>query len=350
VTQPPVDIHAHAVPAGLLADLAAGRIRFPHVELRQTDGGPVMRFNDSPPTRPISAGLTDAARRSAWLAEQGIARQVVSGWLDVFGYELPADEGADWAIALTDAIAEMTAADDRLTPLGTVPLQDPGRSASLLHERYRTNLPGVMISTRAAGRELDDPALTPFWEAAAEAGAVVYLHPGSGASARYADFGLVNGLARLEDSTVTLARLLYAGVPARYPGMKLVVAHGGGALPYVLGRLIRNHLITPGTADPVESFGCLYFDSVVFDAGALEFLVAKAGPGRVLLGSDYPFPIGDPAPRTVLEHASLPGADRDLILGGNAARLFGPATTASTVPSASTLQAPTVPAAGKGTR
>jgi aminocarboxymuconate-semialdehyde decarboxylase len=351
VTQPPVDIHAHAVPAGLLADLAAGRMRFPHVELSRTDGGPVMSFNGGPPTRPIAPGLTDPARQAAWLAEQGIARQVVSGWLDVFGYELPADEGADWAVALTDAITELAAADDRLTPLGTVPLQDPGRSASLLQERYRTNLPGVMISTRAAGRELDDPALTPFWEAADAAGAVVYLHPGSGASARYADFGLVNGLARIEDSTVTLARLLYAGVPARYPAMKLVVAHGGGALPFVLGRLVRNHLITPGTADPVESFGCLHFDSVVFDPGALEFLVAKAGPGRVLLGSDYPFPIGDPAPRAVLERASLPGADRDLILGGNAERLFGPVAHGSADASApNTSQAPTVPAAGKGTR
>ncbi len=206
-----------------------------------------------------------------------------------------------------------------------MPLQDPGRAAAALHEPPAARLPGVMIATRAGDRELDDPALTPFWEAADAAGAVVYLHPGfAGASARYADFGLVNGLARVEDSTVTLARLLYAGVPARYPGLRLVVAHGGGALPYVLGRLIRNHVINPGdTADPLESFARLYFDSVVFDSAALEFLVARAGPDRVLLGSDYPFPIGDPAPRRVVERAALGEGDRDRILGGTAARLFG---------------------------
>jgi aminocarboxymuconate-semialdehyde decarboxylase len=321
-----VDVHAHAVPTALMADLAAGRVRFPHVEVRRHGGSHIVAFNGGPPTRPLAAGLTDPGLRGAWLAEQGIARQVVGGWLDIFGYELASDEGADWAAALTGALAELAAADSRLIPLGTVPLQDPGRSAVALAEQSQERSPGVMIATRAGGRELDDPAFTPFWEAADAAGAVVYLHPGFTAAARYADFGLVNGLARLEDSTVTLARLLYAGVPARYPGMKLVAAHGGAALPYVLGRLVRNHLIAPdATADPVESFSHLYFDSVVFDPAVLEFLVAKAGPSHVMLGSDYPFPIGDLTPRAVVERAALGDGDRGQILIGNAVRLFGPA-------------------------
>jgi aminocarboxymuconate-semialdehyde decarboxylase len=320
-----VDVHAHAVPAGLLADLAAGRVRFPHIEVERHDGRHTVAFCGGPRTRPIAAGLTDPGLRAAWLTEQGIARQVVGGWLDIFGYELAAAEGADWAVTLTEAIAGLAAADGRLVPLGTVPLQDPGRAAAALHEGPAARLPGVMIATRAGGRELDDPAFIPFWEAADAAGTVVYLHPGfAGAAPRYADFGLVNGLARVEDSTVTMARLLYAGVPARYPGARLVVAHGGGALPYVLGRLLRNHAIDPAhTADPAESFARLYFDSVVFDPAALEFLVAKAGPERVLLGSDYPFPIGDLTPRTVVERAALGVGERAQILGGNAAALFG---------------------------
>jgi len=321
-----VDVHAHAVPSALVAELATGRIRFPHVAVERIGSGHALAFGGGPPTRPIAAGLTDAARRDAWLTEQGIARQVVGGWLDIFGYELPAGEGADWAVALTEALTGLAAADGRLIPLATVPLQDPARAAAALHEPPAAGLPGVMIATRAGERELDDPALTPFWEAADAAGAVVYLHPGFSGSVRYADFGLVNGLARVEDSTVTLARLLYAGVPARYPGARLVAAHGGGGLPYVLGRLVRNHVINPGrTADPLESFARLYFDSVVFDPAVLEFLVARAGPDRVLLGSDYPFPIGDLTPRDVVERAALRVGDRGQILGGNAARLFGQA-------------------------
>jgi aminocarboxymuconate-semialdehyde decarboxylase len=324
VTGLTVDVHAHAVPAELIGDLAAGRVRFPHIAVERSGHGHALSFCGGPPTRPVAAGLTDAALRDAWLTKQRIDRQVVGGWLDIFGYELPAGEGADWALALTEGIAALAAQDPRLTPLGTVPLQDPQRAAAAITDMTRRpGLPGVMIATRAGDRELDDPALTPFWEAADAAGALVYVHPGFAGSARYSDFGLVNGLARVEDGTVTLARLLYAGVPARYPRARIVAAHGGGALPYVLGRLARNHAINAGsTADPVESFARLYFDSVVFDPAVLAFLVAKAGQDRVLLGSDYPFPIGDLAPREVVERAALRDGARAGILGGNAARLL----------------------------
>jgi aminocarboxymuconate-semialdehyde decarboxylase len=319
-----VDVHAHLVPANLLAELAAGRVSFPHIEVRPHENSHVVIFDGGTPARPVAPGLTDPGRRADWLAEQRIDRQLVGGWLDIFGYGLPGDEGTEWAELLTEAIADQAAADERLIPLGTVPLQDPERAAEALRRQRAHGLPGVMIATRAGDRELDDPACTPFWEAAHETGAVVYLHPGfGGASPRYQDFGLLNGLARLEDSTVTLARLLYAGVPARFPDAKLLVAHGGAALPYALGRLARNHVLNKETtADPVESFAHLYFDSVLFDTAALEFLVNKVGAARVLLGSDYPFPIGDLAPREVVETADLKADERARILGGSALSLL----------------------------
>lgn len=319
-----VDVHAHAVPAGLLEAVAAGRERFPNVEVLPHDGSFRVRFGDAQPTRPVAGGLTDLDARAAWLAAQGVDVQVVGGWLDVLGYDLPAGEGAAWSEALNASLLEVCATSPRLVPLGTVPLQDPARAVEMLTALVAGGCPGVMVATRAGGRELDDPAFTPFFEAADDTGAVVFLHPGFGATSdRYHDYGLVNALARLEDSTVTLARLLYAGIPARYPRMRMVVAHGGGALPYALGRLVRNHQIVGGRlADPVESFAALYFDSVVFDPDALRLLVGKAGAGRVLLGSDYPFPIGDLTPRTVVEQ-SLETADAAAVLGTAAARVFG---------------------------
>lgn len=319
-----VDVHAHLVPPGLLDDLARGRVRFPAIEVTPHEATYRVAFAGGTPTRPIAPGLTDHGRRRAWLDANAIGVQVVGGWLDIFGYDLPGDQGADWADVLTRSIAETAAKQGGQVALGTVPLQDPDRAARALVGLRRDGLPGVMVATRAGGRELSDPEFEPFWQAADQSRAVVFLHPGFGASSeRYRDFGLVNGLARLEDTTVALARMLYAGLPARYPGARIVVAHAGAALPYVLGRLARNHALNPETtSDPVESFAHLYFDSVVFDPQALRFLVAKAGADRVLLGSDYPFPIGDLAPRGVLDGAGLSDQERELIAGGNARRLF----------------------------
>lgn len=324
VTASVVDTHAHLVPRELLERLHRGELRFPNVEVTAHESTFRVAFNGGSPTRPIAPGLTDAARRSAWMVENGIDLQVVGGWLDIFGYQLPAEEGAEWAAVLTTALQETVAGDARQVVLGTVPLQDPQRAAEALRKQRADGSPGVMIATRAGERELDEAGYAPFWEAADETGAVVLLHPGfGGASDRYHDFGLVNGLARLEDTTVTLARLLYTGIPARYPGVKVVVAHAGAALPYVLGRLVRNHLMDPqATQDPLESFAHLYFDSVVFDPEALSFLLAKVGPERILLGSDYPFPIGDLAPRRVVAEAKLADDQRALVEGGNARRLF----------------------------
>lgn len=319
-----VDAHAHAVPGGLLGELASGAEKFPNVTIEAHEGGYVMSFAGTAPTRPVASGLTDAGRRESWLRQQRIGHQVIGGWLDVFGYQLPAREGAAWAELLSERLAELADADSKLTALGTVPLQDPPRAAEALRGLRKRGLPGVMIATRAGDRELDDPAFTPFWEAADDTRAVIYLHPGfGGAGPRYAPFGLLNGLARIEDSTVAVARLLYAGIPSRYPRARLIVAHGGGAIPYVLGRLARNYAISGGAfADPVEGFSHLFFDTVVFDPPALRLLLARAGADRVVLGSDYPFPIGDLEPRRVIEASGLPGGEEALILSQTAARLF----------------------------
>jgi aminocarboxymuconate-semialdehyde decarboxylase len=329
------DVHAHAVPQALLDLLARGEARFPHVALRAAaDGpraegggapGPSVVFGDQPPTRPVSPGLTDVGRRRDWMAANGVTVQVIGGWLDMFGYELPAAEGRDWAALLTAQLTELAAGEPGLVPLGTVALQDPAAAGEALAAQRAAGLRGVMISTRPGGFELDDPRLRPFFEAADDTGAVVYLHPGFGsASARYHDYGLVNGLGRVEDTTVALARALYDGIPERFQGMRMVVAHGGGSLPMVLGRLRRNHAINPATTkDPMASFGALYFDSVVFDPLALEFLLRRAEPGHVMLGSDYPFPIGDLSPAEVVRRARLDDEQRGGVLVGTAESVFG---------------------------
>jgi len=152
----------------------------------------------------------------------------------------------------------------------------------------------------------------------------VFLHPMFlCGEPRVADYDLVNAIGRLADTSIAVSRLLFSGHLLKFPGMKLVISHGGGALPYALGRLARNHQISQGKyADPRKGFEAMYFDSCVFDADTLEYLAKKAGPGRVMLGSDQPFPIGDPEPKKVLEDAYFGEALKKGILGETAQSVF----------------------------
>jgi aminocarboxymuconate-semialdehyde decarboxylase len=320
-----IDTHAHYVPTTLVDAVEAGG---PGVlgttVIDDGNGEKRFRLGDRPPTRPLPAKLLDLEYRLSWMDDAGVDMQVIAPWVDLFGYHLPTDEGIAWNHMLNDTLRESVARLGRFACLASVPLQDPEAAAGVLSEAMDVGFVGAMIGTLAGDAELDAPQLEPFWTAASEREAVVFLHPAfSAGDSRLGDFGLVNAVGRVQDTTVTAARLLYSGVPERFPGARIVLSHGGGALPYVLGRLARNHALAPGSmADPEKGFAQLYFDSVVFDPEALRLLMAKAGPGRIVLGSDYPFPIGDLSPRRVVEEAGLGEEEVDGILGSNAREAF----------------------------
>lgn len=321
-----VDVHAHAVPATLLESLRSARGRFPSVELLERDGGLALAFAGNAPTRVIAPRLRDTDERMRWMRGNGIDRQVLSGWLDVFGYELPPAEGAAWSRMLNEHLRRMAGESAAFAALASVPLQAGELAAEVLAEALDAGFPGVMIGTQPYGRSgtLDDPALDPFWALASRRGAIVYVHPMFPCGDdRLADYGMLNAVGRLTDTTVAVSRLLYSGHLLRYPGVRLIVSHGGAALPFILGRLRRNHALhREDLADPEAGFRRLYMDSVLFDPEALRFLLSRTEPDRLLLGSDYPFPIGDPAPRRVIEDAGLPPAAVSAILGDTAAALF----------------------------
>ncbi|MEQ8696055.1 MAG: amidohydrolase family protein, partial [Bauldia litoralis] len=189
---------------------------------------------------------------------------------------------------------------------------------------------GVMIGTQPEGvglglaAGLDDAQLAPFWAKASELEAAVFIHPEYDTiDRRVTAYDMVNAVARINDLTTGVARIVYGGVLSRNPGARVVVATGGAALPYALGRMMRHHeLHKDDMADPAAEFARLYFDTIVFEPATLDYLVAKVGADKVMLGSDWPFPIGDFAPRKVVEAANLSDADRSAILGGNARRIF----------------------------
>jgi aminocarboxymuconate-semialdehyde decarboxylase len=183
-----------------------------------------------------------------------------------------------------------------------------------------------MIGTlpRGVGSTLDAADLDPFWQAADETGALIHIHPSFDAGdVRVNDFGLANGLGRITDAMVAVARLICAGHVTRYKNAKFFAPMGAAALPFVLGRLKRNAAITPGIGDPVQALSLIYTDTILHDARVLKFVVEMIGADRLLLGSDMPFPIGDLEPMKIVAEAGFSKVQTDSINGGLAARLFG---------------------------
>jgi len=320
-----VDCHAHLVPPDLLAAIRKSAAKFPNVRQIEDNGSLALAFAGAKPTRPVSKPLSDIAGRLAWMAAQGIDKQVVGGWVDMFGYELPGAEAENWSRLTNDALQAAAQAEVRFVPLATVPLGDGVRAAAVLRDAMKVGFAGAMIGTlpRGVGSTLDAADLEPFWQAADETGALIHIHPSFDAGdARVNDFGLANGLGRITDAAVAVARLICAGHVARYKDAKFFAPMGAAALPFVLGRLKRNAAITPGVGDPVDALLRIYTDTILHEARVLKFVVEMMGADRLMMGSDMPFPIGDTEPMKIVAAAGLSKDQAASINGGLAARLF----------------------------
>jgi aminocarboxymuconate-semialdehyde decarboxylase len=178
------------------------------------------------------------------------------------------------------------------------------------------------------GLDLDDPRFEPVWEVLEELGLVIILHPAGFTQAeRLTDYYLVNVIGMPLSSTLTVTRMILGGVFERHPRLQMLVVHGGGYLTFYSARTdhafkhrpeLRQHIDRP----PSEYLKQLYYDITVFDPGMIEQLVTNYGADRVLLGTDYPFDMGLTDPLAMVAETSLTEVDRDLIVGGNAHRLF----------------------------
>lgn len=320
-----VDCHAHLVPPDLLASIRKEKDRFPSVRQIEDGGSLAFSFAGGKPTRPVSKPLSDIPGRVAWMEKQGIDKQVTGGWVDMFGYDLPGAEGEAWSRLTNDALMAAAKAEPRFVPLATVPLSDGKRAAAVLKDAMKAGFPGAMIGTlpRGPGSTLDNADLDPFWAAADETGAVIHIHPSFDAGdVRVNDYGLANGLGRVTDAMIAIARLLCAGHPTKYKNCKFFAPIGGAGLPFVLGRLQRNHKITPDIGDPADGLARIYTDTIVHDPRILKFVIEMTGTERLMMGSDMPFPIGDHEPTKIVAAAGLSAAQVASINGGLAAKLF----------------------------
>jgi aminocarboxymuconate-semialdehyde decarboxylase len=247
-------------------------------------------------------------------------------------YDVDPEEGARRARLQNDGLARLVQErPDRIAALGAVPLQDPALAADMLRSIMADGvLRGVEVAASVRGAFLGDETFEPFWTAAEETGALVFVHPTTrGFDAPvFAEHYLWNAVGNPLETTVTAAHMVMTGTMERHPGLRVLLAHGGGAILALGGRLRHAHSFQPQARSrlvesPEDSLRRFYYDPVVHDAGLLGALVETVGADRVLLGSDHPFDMGDLRPADSVRAAGLKPADEAAVLGGNASAILG---------------------------
>ena len=329
-----VDVHAHCIPDGFRTWL---RTKGPSigVEVLESEKSPFVRFPDGVETGAQFgwSSLTDTDARLQAMDTMGIDVQVLSGWIDLVGYELKGEGAIEYATAHNVTLADEAArSPDRFRALGTVPLQEPGLAIeTLAHAMNELNMVGVQVATTVNGRYLDEvDGLDAFWQAAEDLGAFVLLHPLRPLEQIGLDrYFLDNSIARPAETSIALSGLIMSGVFERFPDLVICAVHGAGFVPFQIGRLDQAFHRVPGVSHrrmslpPSASFERAYADSIVHDPAALAFLVDRLGAERVFLGTDYPFPMGDQDPIGLIRSASgLTDDEIEMILSGNAARIL----------------------------
>jgi aminocarboxymuconate-semialdehyde decarboxylase len=323
-----VDAHAHIVVGEAAA--GPGRTGSWRPEVNQAGGRSRIR-HDGRELTSVVGEFTDPERMAHEADAHGIGHLLLSPWVRLLPFEQPVGEARDICRVQNDALAALVAArPDRFSALGAVALQDPATAAGDLLKVLADGLAGVELTPGIAGRYLGDDAFEPFWEAAEDAGAVLFVHPSTRGLAMpvFDEYYLWNSVANPVETATGAAHLVMAGVLERHPRLKIVLAHGGGALGAVRGRLRRAHAQVPAARSrlresPDASLARFYHDTVTHDPVLLRRLIEDAGPEHVLLGSDRPFDMGSDDPVGEVRALDLPPEAEAAVLGGNAARLLG---------------------------
>jgi aminocarboxymuconate-semialdehyde decarboxylase len=319
-----VDCHSHVVPEALLRGLD----RRDAVTAAEVDGGWRLTLPGAG-ERLLRPGMTRGAARADYLDRQGIDRQLLSPWLDVQPTPaMPAGEARSWARRLTGALLAAAAEagrDEKV--LASLALDDPDLAAADLSDAVANDgAAGLVLSTNPYHTEnLADRRLEPLWAAAEQLGVPVLLHPPADGPSRSmpGSDGFGNAYCRLVDTSFAVATLILGGVLDRHPGLRLITVHGGGFLPYQGLRLDGAHRADALSGHVLERekpsayLRDLWFDTVAMTSAAIAFLARTVGADRVLLGTDHPFPIGDPHPVRTARGAGLTPADEAGVLGGN---------------------------------
>jgi aminocarboxymuconate-semialdehyde decarboxylase len=326
-----VDVHAHVIVPELLRDAAPDEAWRPRVWRDAPGATQAVEVGG----REIRSAVREWVDLDLILADQDAAGTdvvVLSPLVVLLGHDADPAEGLRRCRLQNDGLARLVRTrPDRVAALGSVPLQDPALAAAALRELMAEGvLAGVELAASVGGTFLGDDRFEPFWAAAEETGALVFIHPTTRGfpSPVFGEHYLWNLVGNPVETTVCAAHLVMTGTMERHRGLRVVLAHGGGTILALRGRLRHGHDFQPQARSrlvesPEDSLRRFFYDTVVHDAGLLRALVETVGADRVVLGSDHPFDMGDLRPADTVRAAGLDPADEAAVLHATAQGLLG---------------------------
>lgn len=318
-----LDVHSHMLPENSIRELSGEILPIGNGELYN-----IKVLGKS--VAPMTKGFFDLTARKIEIEKMGVDGQIISPTHHLFQYSADPAAAEKSARIQNNGISVVCKEEpDRFFGNATLPLQDPKAAVREMERSYSDlGMKGIEIGTNIAGKNLDDESLFPVYEKAQELDMPIFIHPndflGKDRLAKYY-MGIVVGT--LAETTVAVTSVLFGGVIGKFPKLNMIFCHGGGAIPYQVGRLqhavsIRDEL-KGSNVDVERDLKNIFFDTVVFDDQSLEYLVKKTGDENVLLGTDYPFNMGNwNSALNVEAHPTVDRKSKNRIFLDNAKKLY----------------------------
>ncbi len=322
------DIHAHFIPDTIVNDMRAGSA-IDGVTLEDRDGSPWVVHRQGP-KYPLQPELHDLEARISLMDQLGIDVAVVSLSPTLLFYWLESSEAADWARAVNDDLARLVAASGgRVEGVAQLPMQDADAAIAELRRAKEIGLRGVQLAPMVMDRTLDVDDYYPVLEELDRLRMPMVLHPyfvGAGDRPGMDKYFMTNLSGHPYATAIGATRLIMSGTLDRLPNLQPVLVHGGGYLPYQIGRLDHGHAVRPEAKacqeKPSSYLRRFTIDTLAHSAPALDYLIGLVGADRVAYGTDFPYDMGGGPADEQLSGVTLDDASDSLIRSGNAQRLY----------------------------
>jgi aminocarboxymuconate-semialdehyde decarboxylase len=328
-----IDIHHHYIPLELIDEVkrngkALGVEYFPPKDAK--DNPFQIQFPKGNRLRP-DPRMTEIESRLDVMTKGNIGIATVEVHTACVGYELDSSHGESWSKLYNEAIMNLVKRHpDRFVGIATVPLQDPPRAARVLEHAIRElKMSGVTIASNVVGKYFDSKDFDPFWGKAQELDVLMIMHPEWVAGGdKMGSYGLRTVCGNPADTTLSVGYMIYSGVFDRFPNLKLALLHGGGFFPYHLGRFDQGMRSGTGAArmpakqPPSQYLKNLFFDNLVYRVETVEYLKRMVGAEHVMVGTDYPFDLGDWQAAEKIQRMNCTETEREAMMHANARKLL----------------------------